>query len=228
MKKHLPNITLLGIDCVDINRLKLAADICQKDVKFGSVKLLSSIPDSDPRVILINPIKSREEYSDFCLKKMIDFIDTEFVLVFQYDGFILNANAWTDEFLNYDYIGAPWWYNDTSNVGNGGFSLRSKKLLEILKNDPSLQKTEHAEDHAIARIYGDYLKNIGITFAPEHIASLFSIEGHQKVFNSRINNNWNKQFGFHGLHKTDISSWLNRHPEFKNKINNTLDVRYIL
>ena len=33
--------------------------------------------------------------------------------------------AWTDDFFNYDYIGATW---DDGVVGNGGFSWRSRKL----------------------------------------------------------------------------------------------------
>ncbi len=61
MKTFLPNITLLGIDCLDIDRLKLAADICQKDFDFGAVKLLTAIPDSDPWIVSIDLINSRAE-----------------------------------------------------------------------------------------------------------------------------------------------------------------------
>ena len=56
------------------------------------------------------------------------------MLIIQHDGFILNHKAWDNEFLNYDYIGAPvyWMGNKLIEVGNGGFSLRSKKLLKII------------------------------------------------------------------------------------------------
>lgn len=86
------------------------------------------------------------------IKELNKYIETSYVLIIQYDGFILNPDAWTDEFLEYDYIGAPWWYTDDCNVGNGGFSLRSKKLLEILANDDSILET-HPEDHHICRTY---------------------------------------------------------------------------
>ena len=33
----LPTITLVGIDCVDIDRLILAAEICMKDFQFAGV-----------------------------------------------------------------------------------------------------------------------------------------------------------------------------------------------
>jgi len=204
--KHLPNVTLLGIDCVDIERLKIAADICQRDFTFGAVKLLSSISDNDERVVYIENIDSIEKYSIFCLEKMNDFVDTEFVLVIQYDGFILNSEAWSDEFLNYDYIGAPWWYMDDNNVGNGGFSLRSKKLLNILQNDINIQKTGEAEDHVICRVYGDYLKSRGIKFAPESVARKFSIEGDSEL-PVKYGSVWTDEFGFHSFKDTDISKW---------------------
>jgi len=220
MKKLLSNTTLLGLDCVNIERLKLAADICQKDFEFGAVKLLSSISDDDSRVILVDPVSSIAEYSRFCLKQMADFINTDFVLIIQYDGFILNPDAWVDEFLKYDYLGAPWWYGDDHNVGNGGFSLRSKRLLDMLKNDKNIKETEHAEDHTICRIYGDYLRKQGIKFAPEAVAKIFSIEGIGKKHDPNANNIWDGQFGFHGLNKTDISKWLALHPEYAGRVIN--------
>jgi hypothetical protein len=57
-------------------------------------------------------------------------IETEMFLVFQTDSMILNKDK-INEFLEYDYVGAPWaaygW------VGNGGLSLRRKsKMIEII------------------------------------------------------------------------------------------------
>lgn len=214
MKKSLPNVTLLGLDCLDIHRLKLAAGICQKHFEFGAIKLLSSIPDSDSRVVQIDKVDSIEKYSHFFIKKVHDYVDTDFVLVIQYDGFILNPEAWSDEFLRYDYIGAPWWYEDENNVGNGGFSLRSKKLLKILSEERSIIE-HHPEDHHIARTYGHYLRSKGIIFAPEHVASRFSIEGCLKEpVPVKYGSTWTNEFGFHDFSETDISTWLRAHPEY--------------
>lgn len=214
MKKTLPNVTLLGLDCLDINRLKLAANICQKHFEFGAVKLLSSIPDTDSRVVPIDHVGSIEKYSHFFVKKLYEHVETDFVLVIQYDGFILNPESWTDEFLNYDYIGAPWWYEDENNVGNGGFSLRSKKLLDVLYQDESIVE-HHPEDHHIARTYGNYLRSKGIVFAPESIASKFSIEGCLKEpVPVKYGSIWTNEFGFHDFSETDISAWLKANPEY--------------
>lgn len=50
------------------------------------------------------------------IKELNKYIETDYVLIVQYDGFILNPKAWMDEFLEYDYIGAPWWYTDNYNI----------------------------------------------------------------------------------------------------------------
>jgi hypothetical protein len=226
MKRNLKNVTLIGVDCLDIERLKLAADICQKYFDFGSVKLLTSMPDSDSRVIPIDPITSREQYSQFCIKKMVDYIDTEFVLIIQYDGFILNPNAWTDEFFDYDYIGAPWWYDDGMNVGNGGFSLRSKKLLDIIKNADFITEYE-PEDHHICRTYYKELKALGVTYAPQDVAEKFSKEGLSKNKKPNCNNVWSNEFGFHGLRNTDISNWLKANPEYSSRIQNIIEPKFL-
>ena len=38
---ELKNVTLIGIDCLDLERLQLACDISTQEITFGSVKLLS-------------------------------------------------------------------------------------------------------------------------------------------------------------------------------------------
>ncbi len=221
----LPSVTLLGIDCVNINRLIKVAELCQQEISFSSCKLLSSIPSTHPSVVYIKHIGSIEEYSQFVMKELANFVDTSHVLLIQYDGFILNPTAWTKEFLEYDYIGAPWWYADGKDVGNGGFSLRSKKLLDFLSNDTRITLT-NPEDFHIGRTYRPLLEQQGIRFAPEELAKKFSIEGISKNKQPHSNNVWTCEFGFHGLWKTDISTWLKEHPEFQ-ELDNTLAPRFI-
>ena len=67
-----------------------------------------------------------------------DRFDTDYVLIIQEDGFPMRSGL-TDFVGKYDYLGAPWVRHSTYYdlypykycVGNGGFSLRSKKLCEI-------------------------------------------------------------------------------------------------
>ena len=224
-KKRLNNITLLGIDCVDVGRLAQALEICQLGFEFAEVKLLTSLPGgSFSNIVKIDPINSVEVYSDFVLFELDKYVDTDYILLVQYDGFILNPKAWTDEFLQYDYIGAPWLIADWSVkmfdvppellgqriVGNGGFSLRSKKLLSLTAKLGANKITrQNPEDMAICIYYRDLMESNGISFAPVGLAQRFSFEseGQDNYF-------WNGQFGYHGLKWTDISKWIGAHPEY--------------
>jgi len=60
-------------------------------------------------------------------------IPTEILLIFQVDSIILKENKdLINNFLEYDYVGAPWL---DGNVGNGGLSLRRKsKMIKICEN----------------------------------------------------------------------------------------------
>lgn len=179
---YLPHVTLFGVDS-NKERLNKAKDICTKEISFGDI-------------ITLNPaISSKEEYSKFIIKETYKHINTSHVLIFQHDGFIHNYKAWDDAWLQYDYIGAPWWYNDGMDVGNGGFSLRSKRLMEVIANDPILTEL-HPEDHAICRVYRKYLeKTYDIKFAPLEIAEKFSFEGYMQP-----NKTLTDQFGVHGAY----------------------------
>jgi hypothetical protein len=63
-------------------------------------------------------------------KEFYDNIPSEIFIIFQTDSVICGENnELLDDFLKYDYVGAPW----KDAVGNGGFSLRRKsKTLEII------------------------------------------------------------------------------------------------
>lgn len=187
---HIPDVTLFGVDCNDTNGIIRASDICQKHIQFGDVKIITK-----------KLFNGREGYSHFCIKKMADYINTSHVLIIHTDGYIQNHFAWDNKWLQYDYIGATWGYKDNMNVGNGGFSLRSKKLLSILK-DLDL-KQYHPEDDIICRYLRPTLEiKYGIKFAPEEVANDFSIEAYgSNVFTDSLGvkgNRYMGQFGFHG------------------------------
>jgi len=137
--------------------------------------------------IPIPHIRSLKEYSEFMIWDLPIYrgLFENHILTVQHDGYIVNPAAWTDEFLQYDYIGAPW-YNGC--VGNGGFSLRSQKLLYALTQvkvfDP------HPEDWRIGINYREELEGHGVKYAPVSLAHKFSIENKPYV----------DSFGFHGAY----------------------------
>ncbi len=221
----LPDVTLIGADCLTLPALLRAADISQSGVSFGAVKLLSSMPSSDPRVIPIAPLTSIEAYSQFCLTELHKYVETPYVLIIQHDGFILNPDAWQDEWLQYDYIGAPieigQWTVERHGVpvssigdlvvGNGGFSLRSLRLLELTATLAAARDFTLTEPEDWAQCYTEKakLEAAGMRFAPVPVAEAFSFEGRSSEYYQYVDS-----FGFHGLRWTNLSRWLDVNPEY--------------
>jgi len=195
---ELPSVTLCAIDCKvpDLAARSLRRSLAQ--CRFGAAKLFTSRPCKYDGIetVFIDPIESIEDYSRFVMKSLSAYIDTQFVLVTQWDGYVINAGAWSEEFLTYDYIGARW-SNDIVkatgsppgyDVGNGGFSLRSDMYLGA-GTDPQLTET-HPEDTHLCATYRPYLeKAYGIRWADAAIADRFSFE----IFLPE-----GRPFGFHG------------------------------
>lgn len=201
MKIQLPNVTLVCIDTFSPSRGHAAIENCLQYADFGKAFLLGRKLKSEEKDYYkhqsvyhfpINTITSKEAYSYFVFKELRKYIITDYVMICQYDGFIINPEAWTDEFLQYDYIGAPWWYDDNHNVGNGGFSLRSKRLMNFLANNLKPIFGTHPEDERICRNYRDEIEGAGFTYAPEPLAERFSWEGNGK------HTTYKGSFGFHG------------------------------
>lgn len=203
-KLQLDSVTLIAADD-NIQGIIKAADISCKNIEFGAVKLLSSMDSDDPRAIKIRHLGSKEEYSRFFMNELVDYIDTPFFISIQADGYILDWSKFDDDWFNYDFIGSPWeWYTDGMQVGNGAASFRSRRLHEIVKDDPKIFPTnDHLikqcqEDHNIARIYRPYLEaTYGIKFAPIEIARRFGIEAWSV---KPPGNKYSGQFAFHGKH----------------------------
>ncbi|TRZ81175.1 hypothetical protein D4R86_03070 [bacterium] len=191
---YLPDVTLVCVDCLNYHKAVKAILKSTKEIIFKQVYFFTDIEFEIPDVtiISIDSIKSAEEYCTYLIKEVPNYVKSDYMLVIQWDGFVLNPYSWTDEFLEYDYIGALWGYSienpkDIYDNGNGGFSLRSKILMDIVKNDINIEQI-FPEDHHIGRTYRPYLESLGIRFAPNDLAAKFSVECVGTVSN---------QFGFH-------------------------------
>lgn len=162
------------------------------------------------------------EYSVFTLYSLKEFIHTDYCLIVQHDGWVLNGKNWRDEFWQYDYIGSPFpflyehngnqvtvhradiWYQNEQNPNpilkefqNGGFSLRSKRMLSAARdygiemrvmppnhrnnNEPfkmgwEFDRSMHSEDILLSGIYRNMLENNGFKYADHLNATLFGTE----------------------------------------------------
>lgn len=190
----LKSVTLCAIDCVTHKLAARALDHSSNKADFGNVILFSDTPVRfSGHHVQIPALSSRAAYSEFVLRNLIEHIETPFVLIAQWDGYVLDQKAWSDDFLNFDYIGAKWdWFDDGANVGNGGFSLRSRRLLEKVAKEYRPGNSETAnEDIVICRLLRPILEeNHGLRFAPAEIADRFSYERTSPL---------EPTFGFHGL-----------------------------
>lgn len=200
MELKLDNVTLVCIEGLKPELGLKALNLSKQNIEFGKIKLISiEKPSNITEDIEFHQIQklTSKEYNEFCLFKLNDYIDTKFCILIHLDGFIINPNLWDDEFLKYDYIGAPWTYShimgspyilDTVKqkqeskinlVGNGGFTLRSKKLLQETQNCPIpftsiLNNDVYLEDGYFCLNNYDYFKDKGIKFAPVVLANKFS------------------------------------------------------
>ena len=174
----LPGVALCLVSTRDHVLSTVAARHCAALCRFGQTFYLSDRPWNLPDFTFhrVAPFQSVRDYDRTVLTGLLDHLETPFVLVAQADGFVCDPACWDEAFLNYDYIGAPWPQFATHAVGNGGFSLRSRRLLTALR-DMGAEAGEMAEDVAIARLWRPVLEaEYGIRFAPVALARRFSQE----------------------------------------------------
>lgn len=205
---RIPDVTLMIVDCVDVDRAISTLEKSQRDIKFGAVKLLTSkqegvknIPKDFPHEIIPH-LGSLTAYSVFMLTQVYKYIDTSHALIVQHDGYVINPHKWLVSFLLYDYI-APL-FDDHDIMGCGGFTMRSKRLMEAVASmcpewdgtqedaDAIQNGTSHGfyEDGLIAIKFRERLEAKGFVFAPIEEASLFG--------QARNNSHYNPEpFGFH-------------------------------
>ncbi len=128
----------------------------------------------------------------------------EKILFFQIDSIMCsNSPHRITDYLQYDFIGAPWDVR-VPHVGNGGFSLRSKNktliLLEKMRLSGSLYSGKVNEDIW----YSIHMSSVGI-IAPLDVAKTFSVES---TF-------YENPLGVHkmGIHKRDLKKLCEACPE---------------
>lgn len=190
---ELPQVTLCAATSVNLAATVRALESCCEQIQFASCFLftdqIARLDNTSIRVVQIPPLLSVRAYSEFVLVRLADFIETSHCLVTQWDGHVLDPSCWDPAFLDYDFIGASWpQFKDGFDVGNGGFSLRSKRLLHACQSP--LFVSAEAEDLMIGRTNRAFLEEQGIRFAPRELADRFSAERAGDPLRS---------FGFHGV-----------------------------
>ncbi len=206
--RRLKNVTLVAVATTEIDATVKALQYSARELDFDRILFIAS---HDPLssndfydFIKIEPFNNVGEWGRFVVFELHKYITTDYIILIHSDGFIVNPQSWDDDFLNYDYIGAPWplpkdnfsyrdFYGNIIRVGNS-VSIRSRKLLKM----PSDLGLEWACDHDYFHEDG-YLcvqnRHIfqahGIAYAPLSVASKFS---HERPI---LENKGIKPFAFH-------------------------------
>ena len=108
---------------------------------------------------------SPSEYSEMLTN--LDFwnlFEGEKILIYQEDAIIFKNNI--EDFLFFDFIGAPFpkEQNDTpNNVGNGGLSIRTKEIMKNVIQQQDVKSTNFNSSTL------EYMKNVGLSFPPEDV-----------------------------------------------------------
>lgn len=184
---ELPNVTLVCAFNVCHDLSLRAVDDCARAARFGAIKIFTD--DSIGRdFVPAHPFSTPRERLDFVTYEIPKHITTTHILNVQWDSWIIDPAMWRDDFLNYDYIGAPWWFADGFNVGNSGFCLRSKRLIDFLAANPQDFPPGEPEDLVLCR---DYRKRLlQFRWAPQALAHQFAFERVRAAPRS---------FGYHGM-----------------------------
>ncbi len=125
--------------------------ICCNDNYYHTKELCDRI-NKNINIIKLDITNATYNYYNNLLlsKEFWEMLNGEKILIYQSDSLIYNSNI--DDFLKYDYIGMPFLFKHyisaPSTVGNGGLSLRSKKtMLEVLNNPNCDKKCSNIAEH---------------------------------------------------------------------------------
>lgn len=182
VKLRLPHITLICITGREheLAQHEEAIDKSSTGIEWGASKVVY-----DPRISNIS------EWNKAVLFDLWKHVETEFALLIHPDGHVINPHCWRWEFMDYDFIGAPWpipHVHDTISYrtpagelvrqGNS-VSLRSRRIMELPTRLNLPFKDFHGNDNEDGKLcveWRDILKAEGIKYAPVELAAHFSKE----------------------------------------------------
>lgn len=189
----LPEVTLICLTNKDFEGHKKAIDKSCEGIEFGAVKLVWD-----------EKCTSIDEWNRKIIYELPDYISTTHALLVHADGYVIHPNLFREEWLGFDFIGAPWplpkddfsyrdEFGDIQRVGNS-ISLRSKKLMDLVATREWKSYYGNTnEDGFVCCHNRKWLEFKGCKFAPLEVAVHFSKE-HEIPENVGL-----ETFAFHSL-----------------------------
>lgn len=205
MTLSLPSVTLLCVETRMHEQARRTLVDATSRIQFGDVLIYTNKPELIPvpgaRHVIVPDWSVKTEAGTFCYMKSPALVTTDHMIFTEWDGGIRDVGMWDNAFLSYDYIGAPWPGRDKGGgwnppndmrVGNGGFTLWSKRLMDLVAKWPRPMFT----DLHISKDNRRALEAQGMRWAPEEVAYRFSYECGTPEMAEK------SSFGFH-----DIFNW---------------------
>lgn len=191
----LSQITILALSGIGHKQIEnaQAVKLSSERITFGAVKYIQ-----------LGEIKDIDSWNRAVIFELPKYVETSHCLFVHGDGYVLYPELWNPEWLELDYIGAPWplphddySYRSESGklqrVGNS-VSLRSKKLMDLIATRPmEYHYGNNNEDGQICCWNREWLESQGCKFATFEQALHFSKE-HELPENKGL-----KTFMFHSL-----------------------------
>lgn len=190
-KLHLPQVTLILLTNKDFKGALEAFEKSTKEIEFGGAKIIFDFK-----------CNSIDEWNRKIIQDLPKYIDTTHALLIHQDGYVIHPELWNPEWLELDYIGAPWPLprddfsyldeeGELQRVGNS-VSLRSKKLMDLVSTREWRSYYGYTnEDGFISCHNRKWLESQGCKFATLEQAVHFSKE-HEIPENEGISS-----FAFH-------------------------------
>lgn len=214
MNLKLPDVTLFAVSSIMIPETIQSLLYSSRDIDFGSIKILTHTKPQDLpeqiEYVEIPEIKDIMDYNQFCFSELGQYIQTSHGLLTQYHAFIIEPKMWNNDWLECDYLGAIWPLRQGSfkanngeivRNGNGGFSLRSKRLMEIPKEKGWELRQDQGywnEDGNLTVYWRREMLELGINYGTTMEAAAFAYE-------NPTSENFGKQtFGFH----RNLNPWI--------------------
>lgn len=189
----------LQLMCVNYGELKDACKVtkyCAGLHKFDAVTIIH------PRAFDeysegIEMIRAQSDTQNDCwIKEVPIHAHCDHVLSIHWDGFIINPEAWSPRFLEYDWIGAPWRLQNLPNqnwrVGSGGFCMFTKRMARAWYKNC---REDANFDWQIGALYRDKFEALGLKYAPLELAAKFCKECDLED----VQIDEGASFGFHGF-----------------------------
>lgn len=175
---NLEMVTLIALTNQKIPAHEEAFRKSSEGIKWGARKLIVDLDCT-----------SINSWNRKIIFELHQYVETPFAMLIHADGYPINPGAWKPEFLDYDYIGAPWPLprddfsyltpsGELVRVGNS-VSLRSKRLLKFPSHLGLEWKSYYGntnEDGFLCCHNRDALIRQGCKFAPLEVARYFSKE----------------------------------------------------